>query len=77
MLSRYRDIADAKRALADVWLDPLEAHVLYRHVWQRLPLHRLADFLDVTEADLARARDSLVRKANCAQWRPTVTVANN
>jgi len=58
-------IEEARRVrerLAAVQLSALEAHVLYRHVWQNLPLSRLGSFLDVTEADLARARQALVEK---------------
>jgi hypothetical protein len=54
--------------LANVHLDALEAHVLYRHVWQRLPLRRLADFLNVTEIALAQARDELVKKITVAAF---------
>lgn len=52
-----------KEALANTRLDFLAAQVLYRHVWQRLALSRLAEFLDVTWYELAAARRRLVEAA--------------
>lgn len=54
LLRRMRD------RLAGVQLAGLEGHILVRHVWQQLPLSRLAEFLDVTERELADARERMI-----------------
>lgn len=51
------------QALAGLELNFLEAQVLYRHFWKAVPLRPLADYLDVTEAELAAAKESLLHKA--------------
>lgn len=66
MLRHAREIALAQRihkALCSVKLTFLEAQVLYRHIWKAVPLDTLADYLDVTVAELAEARTSLLHKA--------------
>lgn len=54
------------QALAGLELNFLEAQVLYRHFWKAVPLRPLADYLDVTEAELAAAKNSLLQKAATA-----------
>lgn len=51
------------KALCELGLTFLESQVLHHHFWKAIPLRTLADFLDVTVAELTEARASLLHKA--------------